>query len=169
MRVRNLVLGVNPFAILGISPQLDLDPKELERRYLHLVRQAHPDHARAETDGEVVTVLSRSAALNDAYKIVRDPWSRARALVEYLEPGALDAEKKLSPTFLAQAMELAEEVAHARGDGARHLHDRLVGELASAFDRLRAAFAAGKAREAARLVHEGRYFQKALADLEEHA
>jgi curved DNA-binding protein CbpA len=64
-------------------------------------------------------VLQRSAEINDAWKILRDPWQRARALLELLSPGVLDRNKKLDPAFLAEALELAEEVAFADGDRRR--------------------------------------------------
>lgn len=160
---------MNPFVVLGIPAALDLDARELERRYLQLARESHPDHAAAGSDGELVAVLSRSAALNDAYKIVRERWARARALVDALDPGALEAEKKLAPAFLMEAMELAEEVAHARGDVAQRLRERIEADLERAFGNVRTALARSATREAARLLHEARYLQKALADLEEHA
>lgn len=160
---------MNPFAILGIPAALEVDARELEKRYVQLARASHPDHVADASDGELVTVLSRAAALNDAYKIVRDPWARARALVEVQEPGALEAGKRLGPAFLAEAMELAEEVAHARGATAQALGERVRTMLGTQWEKLRDALASHDYHLAARLVHEARYLQKAISDLEEHA
>lgn len=72
-------------------PQVDLD--KLKAKYHELARAAHPDQARAEGD---------SAALNEAYRVLRDPKLRLRHLLELeglqLETGSVPQD--LSDVFL---------------------------------------------------------------------
>lgn len=144
---------------------MDLDAATLEARYLALSLATHPDrHAGADaaTQDEVLT---RAAALNDAYRVLRDPWSRARTLCERLAPGALDAHAKLGPDFLGAAMELAEDVAHCAPAALPALAARIDAGLAEYLARVRDALDRGDGVHAARLLQEVRYWQKARADL----
>ena len=155
---------MDPFAVLGLEPRLDLDAKALERAYLDRSRAVHPDfhqNARPEQQAEM---LARAAELNDAWRVLRDPWRRAQALVDRLDPKASERTKQLSCPFLVEAMELAEEVA-ATNDPAP-LRERLRRQLEHLLAQTRSHLDAGRADAAATAVHQSRYFQKALADLE---
>jgi Lon protease-like protein len=68
---------------------------------------------------------------------------------------------------LADALELAEEVAFARGDQIEPLRERLRSALSADWEALRAALAADDLDAAARTVHQSHYHHKALADLEQ--
>jgi molecular chaperone HscB len=154
------------FQVFGLPRTLDLDEKALEQRYLRLSRECHPDHNRAQATADCVAVLQRSAEINDAWRVLREPWRRARALVEAERPGVLDRNKKLDPAFLADALELAEEVAHCTQDGAPALRDRLTTTLAADYEAVRAHVSRADFDAAARRIHMAHYHQKALQDLE---
>ena len=155
----------DPFAVFGLPRSLDIDARALEKRYLQLSRECHPDLNRV-ADGDCAAVLQRSAEINDAFKVLRDPWQRARSLIEAQSPGALDRNKKLDPLFLVEALELAEEVATVTPDAVEVLHARLQQLLASSYETLRAAVANGDFDAAAASFHQAHYHRKALADLE---
>jgi len=71
---------MNFFEVLEIQPvQLALDPKHLETDFYRLSRASHPDHSGTDPD-----TLEKSAQLNGAYRTLRDPWSRARYLLDIL-------------------------------------------------------------------------------------
>jgi len=154
------------FAVFGVPRTLDLDPNDLELRYLKLSRECHPDHNRSENADDCVAVLQRSAEINDAWNVLRDPWKRARALLEAEQPGVLDANKKLDPMFLAEALELAEEVAFADSDQSAALTDKLRAAVDADYEALQRAVDAKDYAAAARRVHQSHYHLKALHDLE---
>ena len=173
MRLRHFVLGVthvqdrDPFTVFGLPRSMDLDARTLEQRYLKLSRECHPDHLRAqETAGDCLAVLRRAAEVNDAWKVLRDPWQRAKALLEAASPGVLDRNKKLDPAFLADALELAEEVAFARPAAVPALRQRLEQALAQDLAGVGAAIRSGDFDGAAKRFHASHYHQKALRDLE---
>lgn len=159
----------DPFTVFGVSRTLDLDARTLERRYLVLSRECHPDLLRSQETGDCLAVLQRSAEINDAWKVLRDPWQRARALLEAASPGVLDRNKKLDPAFLGQALELAEEVAFASGDAIPKLRARLTATVDADLAALRQEVERGDLDAAARRFHASHYHKKALQDLDQKA
>ncbi len=159
----------DPFTVFGLPRSLDLDARALESRYLKLSRECHPDLHQSKQTGDCIAVLQRSAEVNDAWQVLRDPWQRARALLELLSPGALERNKKLDPTFLLQALELAEEVAFAAGETIAPLRARLERALADDFGALRAELERGAFDAAARRFHASHYHKKALQDLDSNS
>lgn len=154
------------FAVFGVPRTLDLDEQELEMRYLKLSRDCHPDHNRSQATDDCAAVLQRSAEINDAWKVLRDPWLRARALLEAESQGVLERNKKLDPMFLMEALELAEEVAHADSDRKVALTDKLQAAIQGDFAALREDVKNRDFEAAAKRVHQSHYHLKALHDLE---
>ena len=102
------------FQRLGLPRRFSVDPDGLERAYLALSRALHPDFHGGGSDAEFSASLELSAALNDAYNTLRDPFTRADYFLN-LEGGPSTAEyKQLPPNFLAEMLEAREEVEHAR-------------------------------------------------------
>lgn len=99
------VTSLNYFELLGIEPEADLDLDELERSYLRKSREAHPDRKRADSENE----LALQSSLNEAWRVLANPWTRFAYLVELREPGLMDGCKKLDSSFLMEAMEAHEE------------------------------------------------------------
>jgi molecular chaperone HscB len=159
----------DPFTVFGVERSLDLDERALERRYLALSRESHPDRLRSQEVGDCLAVLSRSAEVNDAWRVLRDPWQRAKALLEARAPGVLAKNQKLDPVFLASALELAEEVAFAQRDAAPALRTRLQAAIDADWAALRDSLARGDVDGAARRFHASHYHRKALHDLEQKA
>jgi molecular chaperone HscB len=137
------------FEILGLPERFDLDSAELERAYHERSKALHPDRFATAPAAERVAVLQRSMALNEAYKALKKPQSRA----EYLLARAgvtIGGNERLDPTFLMEILELREELAEARHGG----------DLAKVA-RLEAAM---KARQRGTLAQLGPLFARAAAD-----
>ncbi len=158
---------MNPFAVLGLEPRMDLSAENLEQTYLSLSRVTHPDAHPDSTAEEQVQILSRSAEINDAYKVLKDPWRRARAILELREPRIMNETKQLDPAFLMEAMEQAEAVAGCEENDRPALLARLDAQVEECLAQITAAINKAHDREAAVLLHQARYHQKALQDLEE--
>lgn len=156
----------DPFEVLGLPAEMALDERDLERRYLRLSRECHPDHQAAGAAGDVA-VLEQSARINDAYRTLRDPWLRARALIERAAPQALKKAKDLCPIFLMDALEQAEAVAHAVGAERQRLRAEVEQALAACRQALQHHIERGEWEDAATALHESRYHRKALHDLDE--
>src|SRR5260370_41365663 len=68
---------MNHLARLGLPAALELEPASLDRAYFALQRQWHPDRFVAPPPDERARASSEAAALNDAYRTLKDPLSRA--------------------------------------------------------------------------------------------
>ncbi len=101
------------FGLLGLPAQFDLDPQVIERAFHDKSREVHPDRFASSPAAERVAALSRSRALNDAYKTLKNPVARAEYLLS--QAGVtIGANEKLDPAFLREILELREELAEAR-------------------------------------------------------
>lgn len=174
----------DPFDVLGIAPRFDVNAAEIRRAYLAAIARAHPDR---DNDGYNSAPDDDSgpaaAELNEAKRTLEDPHARAVALLARLERSAKprgaspDGDRSISPTFLAEIMEVREALEAAteetetlrwRGwaQARKAEYARQVGE---AFSRLtpaqepmidaeRAAMLAGIRR----ILNEWRYIERLL-------
>jgi molecular chaperone HscB len=103
------------FARLGLPAALELEPASLDRAYFALQRQWHPDRFANRPAEERARASAEAAALNDAYRTLRDPLSRAVYLAQ-LNGVALPGDGKTidDPDLLMEAME-AREALHEAG------------------------------------------------------
>ncbi len=157
------------FALLGVPQRYDLQAEELERRYRELSLKLHPDRFARAPAGERVAALSKSTALNDAYRTLRSPVGRAEHLLE-LAGAPLGEGDRVDQGFLVEILELREALAEARaaGDAARvaTLGAEVAARREAALARLPGLFAEGKIAEAKAELIALRYFQRFL---DEHA
>ena len=105
----------DPFEMLGVERRFDLDLKVLEKTHRELSRALHPDKFAQSGASERRAVLEKAASVNEAWRTVRDPISRAEALFRLagIKVGE-DSEPKASPAFLMEVMDEREALAEAR-------------------------------------------------------
>ena len=84
------------FTLLGLAQRFDLDEGELHQKYVALSRHAHPDFHADESPEVQQLHLQVSAAVNDAYRTLKDPADRAAYLLEMLG-GKSSAQDKTFP------------------------------------------------------------------------
>ena len=133
------------FHRLGLPRRFVLDAGDLERAYLARSRAVHPDFHLTGSSADLDASLELSAAVNEAYNIIRDPFARAEHLLA-LEGGPTAADhKQVPPMFLAEMLDAREEVEQARGAPAETERlgrafaarfDGLMGEVAGLFEKL---------------------------------
>jgi len=102
------------FARLGLPAALDLEPATLDRAYFALQRQWHPDRFANRPAEERARSSTEAAALNDAYRTLKDPLSRAvyfAGLKGVELPG--DGKTIDDPDLLMEAMEAREALHEA--------------------------------------------------------
>ncbi len=103
------------FARLGVPAALDLEPALLDKAYFALQRRWHPDRFVGKSPEERAQASVEAAALNDAYRTLKDPLARAvylAALKGVELPG--DGKTIDDPELLMDAME-AREALHEAG------------------------------------------------------
>lgn len=102
------------FARLGLPAALDLELVQLDRAYFSRQRQWHPDRFVGRPADERARASIEAAALNDAYRTLKDPVDRAvyLATLKGVElPG--DGKTIDDPDLLMEAMEAREALHEA--------------------------------------------------------
>ncbi|MBN8455189.1 Fe-S protein assembly co-chaperone HscB [Accumulibacter sp.] len=124
------------FSLFDLPAAFRIDSALLDRRYIELQSQVHPD--RFASSGESARRLSEQWAtrVNEAYQTLRKPLPRARYLLHLAQHDIGSENNTAMPTdFLVEQMEWREAVAEARAAGdhheLEHLHHRLQRELAA--------------------------------------
>lgn len=112
------------YALLGLKESYAVDKGALERNYLERSRAVHPDRFVNAPAHERVSALQQSMLINQAYKALKNPQSRAEYLLQRYGVDIGDNER-LDPTFLMEVLELREELAEAKHAGDRPTLRRL--------------------------------------------
>ena len=102
------------FARLGLPAALDLDAATLDRAYFALQRQWHPDRFVSRPPEERARASAEAASVNEAYRTLKDPLSRAFYMAEQAGvelPG--DGKTIDDPDLLMEAMEAREALHEA--------------------------------------------------------
>jgi len=153
------------FALFGLREGFDLDRAALEQAYLERSRDAHPDRFATAPAAERAAAVGRAMELNQAYKTLKDPARRA----EYLLGRAgvtIGANEQIDVGFLAEILELREELAEARAASRTAEVTRLEGEMKARKQALIAALGpaldGGALADAKRILIELRYVARYL-------
>lgn len=100
------------FTVLGLEERYALDPDALRSRYLERTRATHPDRAAHQSYAEQAAALRDSSAVNEAFRVLRDPVLRLHYLLQryglLTEAGDATAGAELSPEFLLEMMDFNE-------------------------------------------------------------
>jgi molecular chaperone HscB len=106
---------MDPFAMLGIPRDFDIDLAVVEKRHRELSRALHPDRFVGAGPSERRVALGKAVEVNEAWRIVRDPIRRAEALLKLAGAGVGEGhEPEADPEFLMEMLELREALAEAR-------------------------------------------------------
>jgi molecular chaperone HscB len=165
-------------AIFGIERKLALDVEDLQRRFYASSREWHPDrHARAGA-AQRGWAEEASATLNDAWRVLRDPVTRAEYVLkaEGFDIGEQRG-RDVPPELLEEVFELNMALEEAReGDAgakaqvaaALEKFERMLGELDAQRDGLFASYDATRTRETLTqlrsLLNRRKYLQNLVRD-----
>src|SRR6201993_3952574 len=122
------------FAMFEMPRKLWIEMPGLEQKFLQLSWKLHPDNFVNASAEEQADSLKRSSALNDAYRVPRDPVARVEYLLE-IEGARKEGEQKQQapPELLEEVFELNESLdelreAKASGSNLASLKSRLESE-----------------------------------------
>ncbi len=113
----------NPFKVLGLEPRFDIDTDDLHHRFVAASAGVHPD--RSTDPEEQLDLARRAAQLNQAYRTLKDPESRAGALLELVGGNDTIEHRDLPTGLLEQMLEIREQMAEATADANRQKLDEL--------------------------------------------
>ena len=172
MRLRRELCGVTYFELFGLPEAVDIDVPALEAKHRALSLQLHPD--RQSDPKERRLAVDKTATLNEAMKVLRDPVKRAFYLLKLkgvdLERDEAGAQRQMPLEFLEEVMERREalEAVRAQRDLSR------AAQMASEVSQLRAqallaaqtALTAGEVKLATHQLGRVRYFTRFLEEVE---
>lgn len=110
------------FQRLGLHPAVRISEETLSSRFRKLSRLLHPDRFAKKGARERRLALDHTTAINDAYRVLKDPVKRAEYLLSLR--GVAVGEDRVPASdqaFLVEMMEMREEVDEARRDAATAL------------------------------------------------
>jgi molecular chaperone HscB len=137
-------LQENYFALFDLSPRFQLNTADLEKTYLGLQGQYHPDRAASMDDATKRQYMMAATHINTAYQTLKKPVDRARYL---LTLAGIDTEEETNTAmpmdFLMDQMQWREEIDAAKAkrhlEALENLHAALMKDRQSLTDTLASA------------------------------
>ncbi len=136
-------LDDNDFVLFGLPERFALDRTDLDQRWRQLQGSAHPDRFAAEGAAAQRLAMQWSVRINEAYRRLREPLSRAAYLCElHGAPIAAHSNTAMPGDFLMQQMAWREALDDAAGDAelavldaeVRNTERELLAQLATLLD-----------------------------------
>ena len=141
------------FEALGIEPRLTLDASALQKRFYELSRQWHPDRFSTRPAAEQELALETTALLNDAFRTLKDPVTRAEYV---LSANGLEVStqrgKDVPPELLEEVLEFNMALEEADPAEVRRWSEHFSDLLAGIDRELEALFAAYDAAPGAAML-----------------
>jgi molecular chaperone HscB len=169
------------FEVLGLPRRFAISGDEIEANYLARSRETHPDFHQLASTSEQRASLELTAALNDAYVTLKDPFRRAEYLLTLEGGPPASVHKQMPADFLEEMLELRMEIEGLRqsGDPAalaamelqlQQRREKLVGDIATRFAEYERPGPGEGGRyplliEVRQLLNTARYIQGQLRDL----
>ncbi|KAJ1979284.1 molecular chaperone [Dimargaris xerosporica] len=150
---------INYFDVLVGAPTFDIDVKDLRKRFLKAQQQTHPDNFSVLGEKDRQTAEAQSSWLNQAYNTLKNPYERAKYMLELQGIYISEEDSIQEPEFLEQVFEINEALDEAVDKKAvkaiRTDNDERIKSVAS---QLSEAFDQGDLSEARILTIKLRYW-----------
>lgn len=115
--IQPLPVNADYFQILGIERRLVLDGTSLERRYFDLSRRLHPDRYQTGPSQARIASLDSTAALNRAYRALRDPVERGAYWLGLQGESLGENNNRVPPALAEQVFDVQDKLAQLRETG----------------------------------------------------
>ncbi|CAM3907771.1 Fe-S protein assembly co-chaperone HscB [Avibacterium endocarditidis] len=161
----------NPFALFDLPVAFSLDLDLLNNRYLALQKSLHPDNFAHRSTQEQRLAMQKSAEVNDALQILKDPIARADSIIA-LHLGNQNVEEKTSQdmAFLMQQMQWREELEDIEqqkdSDALMQFSDQISAQRQEILILLNTALSAQDWAKAQMLTDRLRFIKKLLLEVE---
>ena len=162
-------LADDDFALLGLPRRQALDRAELDERWRRLQAEVHPDRFAAEGAAAQRVAMQWALRVNEAYRRLKDPLSRAAYLCELAGvPVEAESNTAMPPAFLMQQMQWREALEEARGlADVQALEDEVLKAERAQLQQVQQLLdEAGNARAAAAQVRALMFVQRFRQDIE---
>lgn len=162
----------NPFALFDLPVQFQVDLDRLSERYLALQKSLHPDNFSASSAQEQRLAMQKSAEINDALQILKNPIQRAEAIIALNTQQTRDLEQKSAKdmAFLMQQLEwreTLESIENAKDEAKLTAFSQSIEQAKKTMlQDLETALNAQQWQQADGFCDKLRFIQKLLAEIE---
>lgn len=103
---------INPFSLFDLPIAFEVDQAQLSQRYLTLQKSLHPDNFAQHSAQEQRLAMQKSAEINDALLLLKDPIRRADCIIALHTGCEQNPEQKSNQdmAFLMQQMQWREQL-----------------------------------------------------------
>ncbi len=106
--------GADHYGLLDVERSLVVDPVALERRYHELARSVHPDRHQLGEARSTELAVQATAALNRAYRTLREPIARGRYWLELHGLPLAHDNNQVPPALAALVFDVQEQLEELR-------------------------------------------------------
>lgn len=110
--------SVDYFDLFRLPRRYRIDVEELEKKFLAISRNIHPDFFGSQSQEMRELSVRLSAELNEALRVLKDPVLRAGYLLENAGGRSAAQDRSVPQAVLTEVVTLQEEIEDAAGDGA---------------------------------------------------
>ena len=140
-KVQPLAMKTDYFSFFGLTRKLGVDAAQLEKQFHQLSWKLHPDKFNNAGAYERDLSLERTAALNDAYRTLRDPAARTEYLLRLEEVRKEGKVKQQAPPdLLEEVFELNEHLEELRAAKRSGSDPRALDEQRHQLEKARGTF-----------------------------
>jgi molecular chaperone HscB len=121
--------GTDYFQFMALPRRLQIDPKNLERRFYEMSRTFHPDFYQSADAREQQISLENSSVLNQAYRTLREPFARAEYLVKLTQGSDQEIAAAPPNELLEEVFEFNERLQEFQAENDQDLKKSLAPAL----------------------------------------
>lgn len=118
------------FELFGIPVSLNVNKADVLKKYYQLSKEFHPDQHSMSSSSTQEKSLDMSAVINDAKKILDNPYKRLEYILKESDTIVEDEKYTLSPQFLGDMMDLNEQLMELEFEPNEHTLTAIKNELA---------------------------------------
>lgn len=157
----------NYFTLFGLPQHYGLKESDLQKRYIALQREHHPDRAVGKSEQERARAIELSMRINDGYDTLKSPLSRAEYMLELqgIFVNTEDDSVKPDHSLLMETIELREQLSEIEdGRSLKVAMDDIKSSMSRVITEIEGAFATSAHDRAAQLTMRLKYLGKALEE-----
>ncbi len=166
------ILSSNFFELFELPVSYDVDLGQIQKKYMDLQKQVHPDKFANASDAEKRLSMQQTSWLNEAQTTLKDPVLRATYLLKLKGTDInLENETTMDAAFLMQQLEMRERLEHIKKeDDPLSALDAMAKELKTSTQDMMAAFSeayeAEQIDDAREWIRKLQFMQKAKKEID---